>query len=54
MRRCFQRFLSDETGATSIEYAMIAVGVAVAIVTAVQGLGSTVKGSYVLVQTALK
>jgi pilus assembly protein Flp/PilA len=34
-------FLRDESGATSIEYAMIASGVAVAIVGAVNNLGSS-------------
>jgi pilus assembly protein Flp/PilA len=48
------KFLTDQTGATSIEYAMIASGVAVVIVGAVQGLGTTLKSSYVSVQTALK
>jgi pilus assembly protein Flp/PilA len=54
MRQLVTRFLSDETGATSIEYSMIAVGLAVAIVGTVGSLGSSVKGSYVLVQNALK
>jgi len=50
----FARFLTNETGATSIEYAMIASGVAVAIAAAVQGLGSQVNGLYGSVDTALK
>jgi pilus assembly protein Flp/PilA len=54
MRQLLARFASDQSGATSIEYAMIAVGVAVVIIGTVRGLGSTVKGSYVLVQNALK
>jgi pilus assembly protein Flp/PilA len=54
MRKLFVKFLSDETGATSIEYSMIAVGIAVAIVAVVSNLGSTVKGSYVSVETAMK
>ena len=48
------RFLRDNTGATSIEYAMIASGIAVAIVAAVNGLGSTVKTDFLSVSTALK
>jgi pilus assembly protein Flp/PilA len=36
------RFWADEAGATSIEYAMIAAGIAVAIVSAVQTLGAKV------------
>jgi pilus assembly protein Flp/PilA len=47
-------FLRDEGGATSIEYAMIASGIAVAIATTIVGLGSTVKGLYTSVATAMK
>ena len=53
MKSLIGKFLSNESGATSIEYAIIAVGVAVVIVVTVQSLGATVKGSYVSVQTAL-
>jgi pilus assembly protein Flp/PilA len=44
-------FLANETGATSIEYAIIAAGIAVAIVSAVQALGSKVNGLYTSVLT---
>jgi pilus assembly protein Flp/PilA len=47
-------FLRDESGATSIEYAMIASGVAVAIVGAVNNLGSSIKTMWSSVYTALK
>jgi pilus assembly protein Flp/PilA len=40
------RFARDENGATAIEYAMIAAGIATAIVTTVGALGTTVKGMY--------
>ena len=40
------RFLRDERAATSIEYAMIAAGVAVAIIAAVNSLGDSVKAMY--------
>jgi pilus assembly protein Flp/PilA len=53
MKSLFGKFLTNESGATSIEYAMIAVGVAVVIVATVQGLGATVKQNYVSVQSAL-
>ena len=45
MRQVLARFLRDETGATSIEYSVIAVGIAVVLVAAVTNLGSTVKAS---------
>jgi pilus assembly protein Flp/PilA len=48
------RFLTDERGATSIEYALIAAGIAVAIATAVKGLGTAVKADYTSVTTVLK
>jgi pilus assembly protein Flp/PilA len=48
------RFLRDDSGATAIEYAMIASGVGVAIAAAVVNLGSTVKGLYAGVATAMK
>jgi pilus assembly protein Flp/PilA len=42
----FGRFVTDESGATAIEYAMIAVGVAVAVVGAVNSLGSQIKTTF--------
>jgi pilus assembly protein Flp/PilA len=48
------RFLRDESGATAIEYAMIASGVGVAIAATVVNLGSTVKGLFTSVSTAMK
>ena len=38
-----QRFLSAQEGATAIEYALIASGVSIAILTAVTTLGETIK-----------
>lgn len=48
------RFLRDESAATSIEYAMIASGIAVAIAATVVKLGSSVTGLYSNVLTAMK
>jgi pilus assembly protein Flp/PilA len=48
------RFLRDDTGATAIEYALIAGGIAVAIVVAVNGLGTQVNSMFTGVSTALK
>ncbi len=48
------RFLHDDSGATAIEYAMIASGIAVAIATTIVSLGSTVHGLYTGVATAMK
>lgn len=46
-------FIRNETAATSIEYALIAAGIAVAILAAVNGLGTTVGGKYTNVKAAL-
>jgi pilus assembly protein Flp/PilA len=45
-------FIRDETAATSIEYALIAAGIAIAIVTAVNGLGTTLGGKYDTIKAA--
>jgi len=49
-----RRFMSDDGGATAIEYAMIASGIAVAIATTIVTLGSTVNGLYTSVATVMK
>jgi len=49
-----RRFLRDESGATAIEYAIIASGIAVAIAATIVSLGSSVKGMYSNVLTAMK
>jgi pilus assembly protein Flp/PilA len=48
------RFLRDEDGATAIEYAMIASGIAVAIATTIVSLGSSVTGLYSSVSNVMK
>lgn len=48
------RFLRDETAATAIEYALIACGIAVAIVGAVNGLGTAVKDKYTSIQAGFE
>ena len=45
-RSSLKRFASDESGATAIEYAMMAAGIAVVIVTAVNTLGQNVKDAF--------
>ncbi len=51
MKTVFALF-RDETAATSIEYALIATGIAVAIITAVNGLGTSLGLKYVSVKAA--
>ena len=40
MKNLVSRFVKDESGATAIEYGLIAAGIAIAIITAVQGVGT--------------
>ena len=49
-----QKFLRDETGATAIEYGLIAAGIAVAIIAVVGGLGTKLQSTFTSVQAALK
>ncbi len=52
--RLISKFAKDETGATAIEYALIAAGISLAIIVAVQGLGTTLSGRYAAVSASLK
>jgi pilus assembly protein Flp/PilA len=52
--KAIRRFLADESGATSIEYAIIACGIAVVIITAVNGIGVNVRNRFTAMSTALK
>jgi pilus assembly protein Flp/PilA len=47
-------FLKDESGATAIEYGLIASGIAVAIITVVKGVGTNLKTTFGSISTALK
>ncbi len=51
---CFKKFVSDESGATAIEYGLIAAGISVAIIAAVQGLGTKLTSTFTSVEGALK
>jgi pilus assembly protein Flp/PilA len=54
MKALVIQFAKDDTGATAIEYGLIAAGISVAIIAVVQGLGSNLKGTFSSVSTALK
>ena len=54
MRRKLMIFLKDESGATAIEYGLIASGIAVAIIAAIKGTGSNLKGTFASVSSAVK
>jgi pilus assembly protein Flp/PilA len=48
------KFLSDESGATAIEYGLIAAGIALAIIAAVNGLGTNLNGVFTSINSSLK
>ena len=49
-----KRFAKDESGATAIEYGLIAAGISVAIITVVQGLGTKLANTFTNITTAIK
>jgi pilus assembly protein Flp/PilA len=52
--RKFMDFLHDQSGATAIEYGLLAAGISVAIIAVVAGLGTNLNTTFGSVQTALK
>ncbi len=48
------KFLKDESGATAIEYGLIAAGISVAIIAVLQGLGSKLNTTFTTVLTGTK
>ena len=54
MKNLVSRFVKDESGATAIEYGLIAAGIAIAIITAVQGVGSKLSTAFGTISTSLK
>ena len=54
MKTLFARFVKDESGATAIEYGLIAAGISVAIIAVVQGLGTKLNTTFSTVSGALK
>jgi pilus assembly protein Flp/PilA len=54
MVQVFKRFLADESGATAIEYGLIAAGISLAIIAAVNGIGSKLNTKFASINTSLK
>jgi pilus assembly protein Flp/PilA len=54
LKSLFEKFAQDESGATAIEYGLIAAGISVAIITVVASVGSGLNTTFTSVQTALK
>ena len=50
----FFAFLKDDSGATAIEYGLLAAGISIVIIGAVQGIGSSLNSRFETVSTQLK
>jgi pilus assembly protein Flp/PilA len=53
MKTLVQRFVKDESGATAIEYGLIAAGISVAIIAVVNALGGQLNNTFTNVSTQL-
>jgi pilus assembly protein Flp/PilA len=53
MTKLISHFLNDVTGATAIEYGLIAAGIAVVIITAVQTAGTNLNTTFTTIAGAL-
>ena len=54
MKNLFARFVKDESGATAIEYGLIAAGISLAIIAVVNGLGNNLNAKFTSINTSLK
>jgi pilus assembly protein Flp/PilA len=54
MKNLITRFVKDESGATAIEYGLIAAGISLAIIAVVNGLGTTLNAKFTSINSSLK
>jgi pilus assembly protein Flp/PilA len=54
MQHMIDRFLRDESGATAIEYGLIAAGISLIIIATVNSIGANLNTKFVGINTALK
>lgn len=54
MKNLFARFAKDESGATAIEYGLIAAGISLAIIAVVNGIGTNLNSKFGSINTSLK
>jgi pilus assembly protein Flp/PilA len=54
MKTLVSRFVKDESGATAIEYGLIAAGISVAIIAVVNGIGTKLNGAFTSISSQLK
>jgi pilus assembly protein Flp/PilA len=53
MKKLVMRFITDDSGATAIEYGLIAAGISVAIIAVVNGLGTKLNTTFNNISTQL-
>jgi pilus assembly protein Flp/PilA len=54
MSQLLRRFWDDQSGATAIEYGLIAAGISVVIIAAVNGIGTKLNATFGSISTQLK
>jgi pilus assembly protein Flp/PilA len=54
MKNLIARFVKDESGATAIEYGLIAAGISLAIIAVVNGIGSNLNSKFTSINSSLK
>jgi pilus assembly protein Flp/PilA len=54
MKNLIARFVKDESGATAIEYGLIAAGISLAIIAVVNGLGTSLSTKFTSISSSLK
>jgi pilus assembly protein Flp/PilA len=54
LKRILKQFLSNESGATAIEYGLIAAGISLAIIAVVNGLGTNLNDKFTTINSSLK
>ena len=54
MMSLISTFFKDESGATAIEYGLIAAGISIAIITAVNGVGTKLSTNFGTISSSLK
>lgn len=54
MKSVLKNFIADESGATAIEYGLIAAGIALTIITVINGMGSKLSAKFGSISSSLK
>ena len=54
MKRILRNFIADESGATAIEYGLIAAGISLAIIAIINGIGTKLSTKFTSINSSLK